>query len=587
MDNSKNADNNEPTTEIVHGSDKVVDRLIQFMQKAQRRIDVCVDNTRPFLAIEFKQIRDAFIDAKRRGVTIRYITEITKNNLSYCKELMLIVYELRHLDGIKGNCYVTEHEYVAPSSFHENAKFSGWMIYSNFKEIIEHQQYIFESLWNTSSSAERKMLELLNGTSLGLTEIIDNPSRTQGLFIDLIKTAKSEVLLMLPTVNSFMREYRIGVIRLIKELSTQPQRRAINIRVLTPVNDTIIKILEDMNTKITLSEESTLSSDSYCNSNLKIRHLESEPNLNVTTATILIVDRKASLAIEKVNDSSEHFGEAVGLSSYSTSQPTVGSYLSIFENFWNQLELYQEVKQHDKMQQEFINIAAHELRTPAQSILGYAELAKTDPQSEKETLSCIDGMYRNAFRIQKLTKDILDVTRIESNTLRLNKVKFDLKGIILNAIEDTKPMLLPELNKVKLEFKNITNAGEVVSHSDDIFVVADRNRITQVISNLLDNALKFTSEGVVSVAVGRKKKQEEEQDHEEAIVIVEDTGSGIHPEILPKLFTKFSTRSFSGTGLGLYISKNIIEAHRGKIWAQNNNGQGQCGATFSFSLPLN
>jgi|SRR5215469_13551637 len=103
-------------------------------------------------------------------------------------------------------------------------------------------------------------------------------------------------------------------------------------------------------------------------------------------------------------------------------------------------------------------------------------------------------------------------------------------------------ILLPELNKVGLEFKNITNAGKVVvNNSDGIFVVADRNRITQVISNLLDNVLKFTSEGVVSVAVGRKKKQEEEQDHEEAIVTVEDTGSGINPEIFPRLFTKFSS----------------------------------------------
>ena len=121
----------------------------------------------------------------------------------------------------------------------------------------------------------------------------------------------------------------------------------------------------------------------------------------------------------------------------------------------------------------------------------------------------------------------------------------------------------------------------------DIFVVGDRNRIMQVISNLLDNALKFTSEGVVSVDVARKKKQEEQQDHqEEAIVTIEDTGSGINPEIFPRLFAKFSSKSFSGTGLGLYISKNIIEAHGGKILAQNNNEHGKHGATFSFSLSL-
>jgi two-component system, OmpR family, sensor histidine kinase VicK len=577
----RRVDNKEPTTEVVHGSDKVVERFVQFTHNAQRRIDVCVDNTRPLLAVEFKQIMDAFIDAKRRGVTIRYITEITKNNLHYCREMMSIVDELRHLDGIKGNFSVTEQEYVSAFSFHERG-LSEWMIYSNFKQIVRHQQYIFESLWNTSSSAERKTTEIRNDVSLGIAEIIDNPSRTQELFIDLIKSAKSEVLLMLPTVNSFMREYRIGAIHLIEELSTQPEARAINIRILTPINNTVKKIIEDMKTKITLSDES----DGYYNSNVKIRHLESEPNLNVTTATILVVDRKASLAIEKVNDSSERFIGAVGLSSYSTSQPTVISYVSIFENFWNQLELYQKLKQHDKMQQEFINIAAHELRTPAQSILGYAELAKTEPQIEKQTRAYIDGMYRNAFRIQKLTKDILDVTRIESNTLRLNKIKFDLKEVILNAIEDTKLMPLPESNKVKLEFKNMMNAGEeVASHSDDIFIVGDRNRIMQVISNVLENALKFTSGGVVSVDVARKKKQGE-QDHEEAIVTVEDTGPGIHPEIFPRLFRKFSSKSFSGTGLGLYISKNIIEAHGGKIWAQNNNDHGKYGATFSFSLPL-
>ena len=240
------------------------------------------------------------------------------------------------------------------------------------------------------------------------------------------------------------------------------------------------------------------------------------------------------------------------------------------------------------MQQEFINIAAHELRTPAQSILGYAELAKTEPQIEKQTRSYIDGMYRNAFRIQKLTKDILDVTRIESDTLRLNKIEFDLREVILNVIEDIKLMFLLESNKVKLEFRNIIPGEAAVSHSDDILIIGDRTRITQVISNLLDNALKFTPEGVVSVYVVRNKKQREEQDHqEEAIVTVEDTGSGISPEIFPKLFTKFSTKSFSGTGLGLYISKNIVEAHGGKIWAQNNNDKEKSGARFSFSLPVN
>ena len=144
-------------------------------------------------------------------------------------------------------------------------------------------------------------------------------------------------------------------------------------------------------------------------------------------------------------------------------------------------------------------------------------------------------MYRNASRIHKLTKDILDVTRIESDTLRLKKIKFDLKEVILNAIEDTELMSLLESKKVKLEFRNMMNAGgEVVSHSDDIFVIGDRNRITQVISNLLDNALKFTYGGVISIDVARRRKQEGQNHQEEAIVTVEDTGSGVNPEIFPR-----------------------------------------------------
>ena len=247
----------------------------------------------------------------------------------------------------------------------------------------------------------------------------------------------------------------------------------------------------------------------------------------------------------------------------------------------------EQLKIHDKMQNEFINIASHELRTPAQSILGYAELAKADPPYiEKQIQSFVDVIYRNAFRIQKLTNDILDVTRIESKTLSLNKTKFNLKDVIVSAVEDAQAKLVPDSsnNKVKVVYRSLKDREEVDDRGDNFFVQADRDKITQVISNLLNNALKFTTRGLVSIAVSREKGRKEGQ--EEAIVTIEDTGSGIDPEIFPRLFTKFSSKSFSGTGLGLYISMSIIEAHGGKIWAQNNNGQGKCGATFSFSLPL-
>ena len=557
------------------------------MCKAKLRIDVCVDHTRPYLAIEIIRLRDAFIDARRRHVTIRYITEITKDNLHYCKEMISVVDELRHLNGIKGNFYVSEQGYAAPSILHEKGKSSEMMIYSDVKEIAEHQQYIFDSFWNTSTSAERKIKEIQGDISLGITEIIDNPLRTRDLFINMVKSAKSEVLLILPTINAFMREHRIGVIQLLKELSTtletsisegnqekKEERRAINIRILTPTNDAIDKIVEEMKitttistTSVTKEESIPFSSDKDNNPNLQIRHLESQPEFNVTTVTILVVDRKASFVIEKVDDSKESFIGAVGLSTYSTSEPTVMSYLSIFENFWNQLELYEKLKEHDKMQKEFINIAAHELRTPTQSILGYAEILEMESERSRQLANPI---LRNAIRLQRLTGDILDVTRIESQTLRLNKEEFDLNQVISNVIKDFKSQIDSEKIKLVYEYSRVNN----------IIVNADKNRLNQVISNLISNSIKFSQGEWGIISITTKK----EQDSKTVTINVKDTGKGIDPEIIPRLFTKFATKSETGTGLGLFISKSIVEAHGGRIWAENNkDGKG---ATFYFTLPV-
>ena len=590
-----------PKTEIVHGSGNVVDCLVQLMCKAKLRIDVCVDHTRPYLAIEIIRLRDAFIDAKRRHITIRYITEITKENLRYCKELISLVDELRHLNGIKGNFYVSEQEYAAPSTLHEEGMSSEMMIYSNVKEIVEHQHYIFDSFWNTSTSVERKIREIQSDISLGITEIIDNPLRTQELFINLVKSAKSEVLLILPTVNAFMREHRIGIIELFKELSTTPEtttqrrksvsalatsvsednqekeeeRRAIKIRILTPTNEAIDKIIEEMNVTTTISTTSVskqesifpLSLDNDSNPYLKIRHLISQPEFNVTTVTIMVVDRKASLVIEKVDDSKESFIEAVGLSTYSTSEPTITSYLSIFENFWNQLELYEKLKEHDKMQEEFINIAAHELRTPTQSILAYAEILEMEYEGSRQIANPI---LRNAIRLQRLTGDILDVTRIESQTLRLNKEEFNLNELISTVIQDCKSQIDSEKIKLVYEHRSVNN----------IIVNADKHRLNQVISNLISNSIKFTQGECGIISITTKK----EQDNKAITIRVKDNGKGVDPEIIPRLFTKFATKSETGTGLGLFISKSIVEAHGGRIWAENNkDGKG---ATFYFTLPV-
>jgi len=144
-------------TEVFYGTDKVISKELQFFSKTRQHIDTCIDHTRPTLTIEVESIKNSLLDAKSRGVKLRYLTEITDANISYCKELMLIVDEVRHLDGIKGNFMISETEYLAQATSHEETKLAALIIYSSVREIVEHQQYVFETLWNKSMAAEKRI----------------------------------------------------------------------------------------------------------------------------------------------------------------------------------------------------------------------------------------------------------------------------------------------------------------------------------------------------------------------------------------------------------------------------------------------
>jgi signal transduction histidine kinase len=275
----------------------------------------------------------------------------------------------------------------------------------------------------------------------------------------------------------------------------------------------------------------------------------------------------------------------------------------------------EQLKLNEKAQNEFINVAAHELRTPIVPILGlsellYSQMNKNIPDDDndkgrkkllqpeqqekqqqqdflqkKKQLEKLEVIIRNASRLQRLTEDILDVTKIESQALKLRLDKANLKDLISDIIGD---YTRSEIGKLK---SNVKIRFEPHDKDSSIFVNVDRGRIAQIISNLISNALKFTEEGSITVAIDKKISKD---NNNQVIVSVKDTGAGIDPEILPRLFTKFATKSDVGTGLGLYISKSIIEAHGGKIWAENNKNnnknnldeQTRRGSTFYFTLPL-
>jgi signal transduction histidine kinase len=700
---------------IFHGIENVINTELQFFSNANNRIDTCMNYTRPQLAIALDPIRNAFVQAKNRGVRLRYLTEITTENISDCKDLLSTVSELRHLDGIRGNFMISESEYLAPAVLLEKGKVAAQIMYSNVKELVEEHEYMFDTLWSKAISAEQRIKEIEEGiepiktrllenldeiikeiksqnnaanklsicTTIGgmqmsynylfdsyrnvvdkhrkgeskeglrwltniddkesanlvgillqsgmqvrhtksmpplnfgvsdkevaLTvekmeggklsqsflisneplyvnhfnslfeqlwkngidganrirdieegvdladiEVIPSSARAQDLYLDIIKTASEEILWIFPTANAFIRQDTIGAIQLAKQAAKE---RNVKVRILLPTNRLIEQKIQQLK--------------EYCPDHIiDVRHIE---QMTETKATILVVDRKASLVMELRDDSKTTFVEAIGLSTYSNSRAGVLSYVAIFENLWVQSDLYEQLKINDKMQKEFINIAAHELRTPIQPILSLSQILQSNISNSAQQQEFLDAIVRNARRLQRLTENILDVTRIESHSLQLMKERFSFNENIRNVIND--------VNNQTGFLNNNSNAVSILFEpKQDVFVEADKVRIYEVISNLLKNAIQFTKEGTITITAATEKI---DYNNDEAIVSIKDTGTGIDPKILPRLFTKFATKSVAGTGLGLFISKSIIEAHGGRIWAQNNpDGRG---ATFYFSLPL-
>ncbi|MFL6488660.1 MAG: ATP-binding protein, partial [Nitrososphaera sp.] len=383
-------------------------------------------------------------------------------------------------------------------------------------------------------------------------DIIQDPAEIQKRYQALVTSAKKQVLLFLPTTTAYRREEKIGIFESLEKAAA----RGADIRILLPTDKEIEAKIQD---KIKSKK------------GFEIRRIKTTIPTE-SRSKILIIDRREYLMVELKDNSKETFVEAVGSAIFSNSNSTVLSYVTMFDSLWKQSELYEKLEAHDKMQREFINIAAHELRTPTQAILGYSELLQNE--SGLQAGDMLKSLTRNAYRLQSLINDILDVARIEAGTLILERENTNLTDLITAAIGDSKNQVKLSGRSIKISYSQNQMQGN--EEKKNLFAKVDKDRILQVISNLLGNALKFTKEGNIAVIT--------EKTDNEILVKVKDSGTGIDEDIFPKLFEKFASKSEKGTGLGLFISKNIIEAHGGRIWAENNpNGMG---ATFGFTIRL-
>lgn len=702
-----------PATQVIFGKRNAINTELGIFKRANKRIDTCMTYTRPSLAVSIKQIRDAFLSAKRRGVRLRYITEINHQNFEDCKVLLGIVDELRHLDGVKTNFMISEVEYLAPLIQEKSEAIALEHIYSDTVQIVEHGRCIFDTLWSKSISAEERIRQLqedvipqetrildnqdeiikqmihLSEISSGLSvvsnhgglqltynsflqqcknvlekqkrgegegirwimgiekdsvklvkkflklgvkirhvknlapinfavsksglvatveemkrggmiqnlltsnersyikhftsmfeqlwkegvdaryrikdieekvgiaeiEIIRNPVDSIARGWDMVRSARKEIDVLFSSSNALKRQITMGALALLKNAS---EKQKVKIRMLLPSSDKSEELIEQTKSNVPKINIRTISAS-----------LE-------TKISILVVDSRQCLILELKDDKQNSSYEAVGLSTYSISPTIISSYLAVFESFWRQAELFERMKEVELLEKDFVNIAAHELRNPIQPIIGFSELlySKIDNQEHRRLL---DEVILNAKRLERLARLMLDVTRIENNSLVLTREAVDASRILKDIVDSYNHKLEEKNAEINNENTKLTIIQKGIKN---INASIDRVRITQVFCNILDNAVSFSHEGKIHV-ISKVKKQSGQHF---LIISVKDTGPGIDPEILPKLFTKFASKSDIGTGLGLFISKGIVEAHGGKIWAENNPDRG---ATFSFSLPIN
>ena len=548
-----------PETRVLGRPEEILAE-ITYMNDRSNEMYICATSgglqfTRNFLFDLTKKLLDRQRKGKHHGV--KYVTNINSEDLTLVREFLDLGMQIRHAKYMPPMSFaVSEKEMGATIEKMEGNRMVQSLLMSNEQLYVQHFKSMFDELWKDGIDAAERIKEIEQGVQAADIEIMHNPKQALERAWNMITSSQREVLLMFSTTGAFQRQLQMGGLEIIKAAI----KSGTKVKVLLPADDQI---------------KGTIALARAQLPQVEIRMMDKSLHAKIT---IVVVDRKECMLFELKDDTKQSSYEAVGLSMHSGSKTIVLSYASIFDSLWKQTELYEQLAsaneqldEHDRMQREFINVAAHELRTPVQPLLGITELVSERMEAGKAdqvqvSKEEVDMLARNARRLEKLTQNILDVTKIEGKKFTLNKEKFDLNTKIQNTINDMKAGLDEKTKNIVINF----------TLGAPIYVEADKTRIYEVISNLISNAIKFTQKGTINIALVREENF--------AKVVVKDSGKGLDPEVMPKLFTRFASKSESGTGLGLYISKSIIEAHGGRIWAENNkDGRG---ATLSFHIPV-
>lgn len=581
-------------TKLIEGStDMVIENVISKILTPASDISICT-------SIEgFKYSKNyltKFLTSslQRKNIVphkkIRILAEINRDNFELIKKLLKLGIEIKHSKEILSiNYMITDCDLAVAIKRTGMDDPTDSILYSNDPSYLNYFSKVFTELWKNGKDPDRIIKSLENETELSFIETIEDPDELVNLMRTLISCAETEILGILPSFNSFLRQVDIGMIELIKTIASNKPDLNIRILIAEEIDDRIRKQIRMIFDQVCdqISESANLNDiqlEYQFNGieNFRLKLLDSRL---LTEIGFLIVDKKKSLLIESRNISSMDLIQSIGLSSYSNSIRISKSYASIFEALWNQAELSDKLKLQDRLQKEFINIAAHELRNPIQSLLGFSDILMNMKGNIEACNKFIITINQSTKRLARLVDKVLNVTQLENELLILNKETFNLEQLIIDIVKEYNNNL-HFLNKDQLEIeympqKDCDDKKTTFCKSGLFTVYADKVRIIQVIMNMLENAVEFTKVGKIHVNILNTL------DSNELLLSISDSGCGIDSDVLPKLFSKFVSTSKKGTGLGLYISRKIIEAHGGKIWAENcfDANNKMTGSKFTFSLP--
>lgn len=538
------------TTTVLRGKHTSTTRM-QTLARALQRLDICEQATGTLELVTLDSVKNMIADAaKGRSIRVRFITEINAEDILACEELMNIA-EVRHLDGVKGGFVVTEGEYFASTMFEDS---SAQAIHSDVKPIVEHQQYLFETLWGIAVPAKERLQELREGTLHSRIEVIHNPTEIQRMFLELVGSARTEVLFLFPTPNAFRREETLGVIDTLEAKAAS----GVRIRVLLPAD-------ERLERRIRERRSGSMTHIDYRTIQRPMVH---------GTVTILIVDGQISFVLEQKNDAQEIFVQAIGLATYSSSKSNVLSNVLFFETLWHERELREkeaaariEVEKTHRRSQLLQDILTHDMRNYLQSLLfdveGIRDLARDENFVRKRAVAMLKTLERSNTLIERARK----LDKIVAPGHFVNLLQTDVGESLdrsLSLVESANPG-----RKIVISPPTIASASGALAMADEL--------LDEVFVNVLANAVKYTDasteDGKVPIEVAVKSSDERRLAEEGLVqfgmpyqgsertkywqISIADHGTGIPDEMKGTVFRRY-LETAKGIGLGLSIVHALV-----------------------------